>query len=45
MLVPVCTIVCAMVCTGGDHKEAEVFVAIVERWRDGSDRVWSLHWV
>ena len=22
------------------HKEAEVFVAVVERWRDGWDRCW-----
>jgi len=22
------------------HKEAEMFVAVVERWRDGSDRGW-----
>ena len=45
MLVPVCAVVCAMVFTRGDHKEAEAFVAIVERWLDGSDRVWSLHGV
>jgi len=33
--VPVCAVVCAVVCARGDHKEAEVFVAVVKSWRDG----------
>jgi hypothetical protein len=36
--VPVCAVVCAVVCARGDHKEAEVFVAVVKSWRDGEDR-------